>query len=299
MADINYWLGRKYANLETGTVAQAQESAARAGLLGAQALGQNISSADVLAGARLDPLAETFYENVQRLSPGVTPSRAAPDFATPISALRESQRVASLPSSELSAARPRQAIPTSTVSITPRTTSETIRNIGQEPTASSRINQEILDESRRQGTGRRFGGPVGVPGYKFGGAVELNPLYENYRTAMARAGMQSQAVDPETFLRGMAQMESQRRMTMANQTNMGGTMGYAQGGAVDVGGMQVLGPGDGKSDSIPAIVDGKQPAALSTGEFIFPKKVAEYYGTKFLDAMVAKARQALREKQYA
>jgi hypothetical protein len=63
--------------------------------------------------------------------------------------------------------------------------------------------------------------------------------------------------------------------------------------------MQVLGPGDRKSDSIPAIVDGKQPAALSTGEFIFPKKVAEYYGTKFLDAMVAKARQALREKQYA
>lgn len=76
-------------------------------------------------------------------------------------------------------------------------------------------------------------------------------------------------------------------------------MGFAQGGAVDVGGMQVLGPGHGKSDSIPAVIDGQRPAALSTGEFIFPKKVVDYYGTKFLDAMVSKARQALKEKQYA
>lgn len=40
----------------------------------------------------------------------------------------------------------------------------------------------------------------------------------------------------------------------------------------------VGGPGDGTSDSVPAQIDGKQPAALSTGEFVVPADVVSGLG---------------------
>jgi hypothetical protein len=76
--------------------------------------------------------------------------------------------------------------------------------------------------------------------------------------------------------------------------SMGGwerTSGYAEGGAIAVGGRQVLGPGDGKSDSIPAVIDGKRPAALSTGEFVFPVEAVRHFGMDRLNKMVEAARK--------
>lgn len=67
--------------------------------------------------------------------------------------------------------------------------------------------------------------------------------------------------------------------------------GYADGGAIPVGGRQVLGPGDGKSDSIPAVIDGKRPAALSTGEFVFPVEAVRHFGMDRLNKMVEAARK--------
>jgi hypothetical protein len=54
--------------------------------------------------------------------------------------------------------------------------------------------------------------------------------------------------------------------------------GYARGGAIDVSGHEVVGPGTGTSDSIPAVVDGHQPAALSTGEFVWTNAATEHAG---------------------
>jgi hypothetical protein len=296
MADINYWLGRKYANLESMTAGEREKAAAASQLYGAQALGQNITTASSLAGARLDPLAETFYQNVERLSPGVSPSRQLPDFYTPQRALQQSREVSSQFADFPTANRP---------------LTSTGMAIGESPETGRRralsAPSSAIDTSGSERI-RAAGGQSGSSSlnellypdrYADGGVVSQNPLYENYLKAMSRAGMRSSVLPPEAFMRSVAQVESQRRMAAANQTNMGGTMRYAAGGAVDVGGKQVVGPGTGKSDSIPAVIDGQRPAALSTGEFIFPKKAAEYFGTKFLDAMVSKARQALKEKQYA
>lgn len=69
--------------------------------------------------------------------------------------------------------------------------------------------------------------------------------------------------------------------------------GYAQGGPIAVGGRQVLGPGTGKSDSIPAVIDGEQPAALSTGEFVMPVEAVQHFGLDRLNKMVAQARKGL------
>ena len=38
------------------------------------------------------------------------------------------------------------------------------------------------------------------------------------------------------------------------------------------------GPGDGVSDSIPATIDGNQPAALADGEFVIPARVVSELG---------------------
>jgi hypothetical protein len=47
--------------------------------------------------------------------------------------------------------------------------------------------------------------------------------------------------------------------------------GYKKGGYLD-------GPGDGMSDSIPATIEGKQPARLADGEFVMPADVVSHLG---------------------
>jgi hypothetical protein len=67
---------------------------------------------------------------------------------------------------------------------------------------------------------------------------------------------------------------------------------YAQGGYLD-------GAGDGMSDSIPATIEGKQPARLADGEFVVPADVVSHLGngsskagSKRLYAMLDKVRHA-------
>jgi len=57
----------------------------------------------------------------------------------------------------------------------------------------------------------------------------------------------------------------------------------------------VRGPGTGTSDSVPAMVEGQQPVALSRKEFIVPADVVEILGTKALWDMIQKARKNAQE----
>jgi hypothetical protein len=70
------------------------------------------------------------------------------------------------------------------------------------------------------------------------------------------------------------------------------TSSYAQGGYLN-------GNGDGMSDSIPATIEGKQPARLADGEFVIPADVVSHLGngsskagSKRLYAMLDKVRHA-------
>ena len=67
------------------------------------------------------------------------------------------------------------------------------------------------------------------------------------------------------------------------------------------GGKLLRGPGDGMSDSIPAVIKGKRPqrAALADGEFVIPADVVSHLGNgsteagaKRLYAMMDKVRHA-------
>jgi len=82
------------------------------------------------------------------------------------------------------------------------------------------------------------------------------------------------------------------------------TLGYAMGGltALKSGGQSggyLNGAGDGMSDSIPATIEGKQPARLADGEFVIPADVVSHLGngsskagSKRLYAMLDKVRRA-------
>lgn len=57
--------------------------------------------------------------------------------------------------------------------------------------------------------------------------------------------------------------------------------------AMSAGGGKLTGAGDGMSDSIPAMIDGQQPAALSQGEFVVPADVVSGLGNGSTDAGAA------------
>jgi hypothetical protein len=68
--------------------------------------------------------------------------------------------------------------------------------------------------------------------------------------------------------------------------------GYAKGGYLN-------GDGDGMSDSIPATIEGKQPARLADGEFVIPADVVSHIGngstkagSKRLYSMLDRVRKA-------
>lgn len=63
----------------------------------------------------------------------------------------------------------------------------------------------------------------------------------------------------------------------------GGETDYAKGGISDLGdysdgGRLLKGPGDGVSDSIPAVIGNKQPARLADGEFVVPARIVSELG---------------------
>jgi hypothetical protein len=59
---------------------------------------------------------------------------------------------------------------------------------------------------------------------------------------------------------------------------LGSLGGYSDGGHL------LKGPGDGVSDSIPAMIGGKQPARLADGEFVIPARIVSEIGNGSTDA---------------
>jgi len=53
-------------------------------------------------------------------------------------------------------------------------------------------------------------------------------------------------------------------------------------------GGEIQGPGTGTSDSIPAVVDGQQPIAVSKGEFVVPADVVAELGPEFFHDLINK-----------
>ena len=84
----------------------------------------------------------------------------------------------------------------------------------------------------------------------------------------------------------------------------GGMLNYATGGISDLGGYSdggrlLKGPGDGVSDSIPAMIGRKQPARLADGEFVIPARIVSELGNGSTDAGARKLYQMMDRIQAA
>jgi hypothetical protein len=84
----------------------------------------------------------------------------------------------------------------------------------------------------------------------------------------------------------------------------GGLAALAQGGMSNLGGYSdggrlLRGPGDGVSDSIPAVIGKKQPARLADGEFVVPARIVSELGNGSTEAGARKLYAMMERVQRA
>ena len=135
-----------------------------------------------------------------------------------------------------------------------------------------------------------------IDGYATGGSIQSGGIRDLYGTPDNQP-----TISPGLAGFGLGRLNNlagEQAMTQAQ------TLGYAMGGltALKSGGRfgnYLDGQGDGMSDSIPATIEGKQPARLADGEFVIPADVVSHLGngsskagSKRLYAMLDKVRQA-------
>ena len=126
----------------------------------------------------------------------------------------------------------------------------------------------------------------GVASLAVGGAPADAPSNNN---AQIHDYMET-ATTPEAYKALLAKAQAGDYNAMIAMNKLRGTpnQNYAQGGTTlggySDGGRMLKGPGDGMSDSIPAQIGGKQPAALADGEFVIPADVVSHLGNGSTDA---------------
>jgi hypothetical protein len=136
-----------------------------------------------------------------------------------------------------------------------------------------------------------------IDGYATGGTIQSGGIRDLYGTPDNQP-----TISPGLSGFGLGRLNNlagEQAMTQAQ------TLGYAQGGltAFAMGGKPkggyLDGQGDGMSDSIPATIEGKQPARLADGEFVVPADVVSHLGngsskagSKRLYKMLDKVRHA-------
>jgi hypothetical protein len=129
------------------------------------------------------------------------------------------------------------------------------------------------------------GGPINS--YAEGGVVQPTIQSGGLRDLYGSSDNQAQALSTDGF--GLGRLSN---LASAQELQQAKTLGYARGGYLN-------GAGDGMSDSIPATIEGKQPARLADGEFVVPADVVSHLGngsskagSKRLYAMMQKVRKA-------
>lgn len=139
-------------------------------------------------------------------------------------------------------------------------------------------------------------------GYQSGGAIEtFKRRYLGIRPKEPTAPAPTQqAALPQPQPQASAQPESRMFGGLQNTINarMRKIDEYAYGGAIPVAGQRVEGVGAAeggpREDTIPAIIDGERPAALSSGEYVIPAAIVKLKGTDFFDKLIGKKPAAAR-----
>jgi hypothetical protein len=157
--------------------------------------------------------------------------------------------------------------------------------------------QGQLNLSDKFDTGLRLVAEGGyIDGYATGGTIQSGGIRDLYGTPDNQP-----TISPGLSGFGLGRLNNLAGEQALNQAQ---TLGYAAGGLTGLksGGQPggyLDGAGDGMSDSIPATIEGKQPARLADGEFVVPADVVSHLGngsskagSKRLYAMLDKVRHA-------
>lgn len=148
---------------------------------------------------------------------------------------------------------------------------------------------------------------VGGVGGSTGGAKPQAPKYTDAQVADTVSTLASQYPDNQELYRQIAQRISDSGVPIEDAAaqlsrivridgkavspqeimNTYRSLGFASGGLAslpDAKGYYLGGPTDGMADQIPATIEGRQPAALSDGEFVIPADVVSHLGNGNSDA---------------
>ena len=116
--------------------------------------------------------------------------------------------------------------------------------------------------------------------YTAGPSISEGAPDEGFLASVARSfGVQQEQQDPALKYAYNPQSRQYQQMASGGISDAG----YNLGGYSD-GGRLLRGPGDGVSDSIPAVIGKKQPARLADGEFVVPARIVSELGNGSTEA---------------
>jgi hypothetical protein len=125
----------------------------------------------------------------------------------------------------------------------------------------------------------------GIPRYRIGGDLNVQDAPDDQPVGpigrlLGMTRKREQDANP-----GLGYMYNQDDQQYVQQQAGGGLSDarYNLGGYSD-GGRLLRGPGDGVSDSIPAVIGKKQPARLADGEFVVPARIVSELGNGSTEA---------------
>ena len=134
----------------------------------------------------------------------------------------------------------------------------------------------------------------GMMGYAPGGDIQENSYRTTPDDSLETAYAKAEEKNDTATMRAIEKEMEIRDTNKAGMTKgLSGMKGLAMGGLSDArynlggysdGGRLLRGPGDGVSDSIPAMIGKKQPARLADGEFVVPARIVSEIGNGSTEA---------------
>jgi hypothetical protein len=141
------------------------------------------------------------------------------------------------------------------------------------------MDRELKAQAKKQGAEYAVGGPVEQMSAM--NAIGDNTMYpqSQYQTPMYSNPMGQRPMPTNVIPQGLDALvnrySGEQRMAAGGLSSLGG---YSDGGRL------LRGPGDGVSDSIPAVIGKRQPARLADGEFVVPARIVSEIGNGSTEA---------------
>ena len=164
----------------------------------------------------------------------------------------------------------------------------------QDPRSTNMIAPTIAPSGG--GTVNMMSGEPNMQGTRLagGGASVEDPYRTTPDDALETAYTKAQEKNDTATMRAIeAEMDIRNTNKAGMEQGLSGMKGLATGGLSDAhynlggysdGGRLLRGPGDGVSDSIPAVIGKKQPARLADGEFVVPARIVSELGNGSTEA---------------